>query len=76
MKKVLIPVIAAITLGASGLALAGTTSIGIGYDNVGIHLGNGISASVPSGKLTVGHTFGTTTYGVGFDMVDAAVKWQ
>ena len=72
MKKVLIPVIAAMTLSASGLALAGTTSIGIGYDNVGIHLDNGISASVPSGKLTVGHTFGTTTYGVGFDMVDGA----
>ena len=70
MKKVLIPVIAAITLGASGLALAGTTSIGIGYDNVGIHLGHGVSASVPAGKLTIGHTFGTTTYGVGFDMVD------
>ncbi|EGQ62120.1 hypothetical protein GGI1_10983, partial [Acidithiobacillus sp. GGI-221] len=72
MKKVLIPVIAAMTLGASGLALAGTTSIGIGYDNVGIRLGNGISASVPSGKLTVGHAFGTTNYGVGFDLVDGA----
>ena len=72
MKKVLIPVIAAMTLSASGLVLAGTTSIGIGYDNVGIHLGNGISASVPAGKLTIGHTFGTTTYGVGFDLVDGA----
>ena len=72
MKNVLISVIAAMTLGASALALAGTTVIGIGYDNVGIHLGNGVSASVPAGKLTIGHTFGTTHYGVGFDLVDGA----
>ncbi|MHB1633399.1 MAG: hypothetical protein ACYCQL_14465 [Acidithiobacillus sp.] len=53
-------------------ALAGTTAIGIGYNNVGIHLGNGVNASVPAGKLTVGHVFGATGYGVNFDLVDGA----
>jgi hypothetical protein len=71
MKKVLIPVIAVISLGISGLALAGTTSIGIGYDNVAVNLGHGVSSSVPAGKLTVDHTF-SGGYGVGFGLVDGA----
>ncbi|MCR2831006.1 hypothetical protein NR402_12045 [Acidithiobacillus ferrooxidans] len=50
-------------------ALAGTTIIGIGYDDVGIHLGNGVNASVPAGELTVGHRF-RDNYGVGFGLVD------
>ena len=72
MRKSFLLLASAVALALPALAVAGTgsTTVGIGYDNVGIHLGSGISGSVPAGKLTIGHTFGTTNYGVGFDLVD------
>ena len=74
MRKSFLLLASAVALALPALAVAGTgsTTVGIGYDNVGIHLGNGIRASVPAGKLTIGHTFGATNYGVGFDLVDGA----
>ncbi len=69
-KHIVLSALVALALPAA--ALAGTTSIGLGYDNVGIHLGDGINASVPAGKLTIGHVFGATSYGVGFGLVDGA----
>jgi hypothetical protein len=67
MKKLLIPAIATLSLGVSGLALAGTTNIGVGYDNVAVNLGNGVSSSVPTGKLAVEHVF-SGNYGVNFGL--------
>lgn len=74
MRKSFLLLASAVALALPTLAVAdtGSTTVGIGYDNVGIHLGNGISASVPAGKLTIGHTFGTSNYGIGFDLVDGA----
>ena len=74
MRKSFLLLSTAVALALPALAVAntGSTTVGVGYDNVGIHLGNGVSASVPAGKLTIGHTFGTTHYGVGFDLVDGA----
>ena len=74
MRKSFLLLSTAVALALPALAVAntGSTTVGVGYDNVDIHLGNGISASVPAGKLTIGHTFGATNYGVGFDLVDGA----
>jgi hypothetical protein len=44
-------------------ALAGTTTGTIGYSNVGVSLG-GISTSLPAGKVSVGHNFGTYLVGL------------
>ena len=51
-KKILIAIIA-LALPASAFA---DTTVGVGYDNVGVHTGN-INASLPAGKLTIGKTF-------------------
>ena len=72
-KHIVLSTLVAALVSAMALpsALAGTTTIGIGYNNVGIHLGNGVNASVPAGELTVGHRF-RDNYGVGFGLVDGA----
>jgi len=57
-KKILIALIT--ILPASALA---DTTVGVGYDNIGVHTGN-IHASLPAGKLTIGQTFGNYATGL------------
>ncbi len=80
MKKVLIPVIAAMTLGASGLVLAGTPltspALGLGYTSIGLS-GH---ATRPGVKLFASQRFandvrlsGSATFARGFCDMDANV---
>ena len=80
MKKVLIPVIAAMTLGASGLALAGTPvtspALGLGYASIGL---SGHAAR-PGVRLFAGQRFGNgirvsgqAAFARGFYGVDANI---
>ncbi len=57
----------AMAMAAPALASADTMA-GLGFDNVHISLG-AISASVPAGKLTIGHIFPTDATGIGFTAV-------